>query len=476
MLKRSVLSNNDGSPCKKMKLTADFIIEDDEQLARLRCLGMGLDAKQQGDDKAKLAVTTSAASSLLPASRGSRRTNLTSHEEKELRRERGELLLKLFREVPGLADSASARRAEKNQERALIWDKITNKVNDQFGNKLEYLTVDKVKKLLTYYKKKDDGSYDNIKQVALMEQENLMEEFSITADEPITPERVKTEMDAPRGGVALVEEAIDGNQKLLDFLATVASHSSSSPLNNTSTSASSSSSMSSNSVTAMTTSEEPNAIPMSTIVANDSLYQLKKDRHDFVVGMAEHYMERMCFDNSSRSAAVNAERHNMWVKITQRANDRYATILGPLGVEQAKKLYSNCKRRRRVKAENGKVIEETPSIITSRESISVEPEEMNDVSSNSDEVNDYASEQGIVNFDELLRGLDRTVEVDELRRQIRDKDEEIDRLKKKVHEQAIEYSARIKGMVELLKVAVDKKVADDIKSFFSNCDFVRKDQ
>ena len=59
-------------------------------------------------------------------------------------------------------DSASARRAEKNQERAQMWEVITQKVNENFGDKLEYLSVDKVKKLLTYYKKKDDGSYDNM--------------------------------------------------------------------------------------------------------------------------------------------------------------------------------------------------------------------------------------------------------------------------------------------------------------------------
>lgn len=53
----------------------------------------------------------------------------------------------------------------------------------------------------------------------------------------------------------------------------------------------------------------------------------------------------------SRSAAVNAERHNMWIKITHKANEKFGDLLGPLGVEQAKKLYSNCKRRRRVKAE-----------------------------------------------------------------------------------------------------------------------------
>lgn len=43
-----------------------------------------------------------------------------------------------------------------------MWEKITTKVNDSFGDQLEYLSVDKVKKLLTYYKKKDDGSYDNM--------------------------------------------------------------------------------------------------------------------------------------------------------------------------------------------------------------------------------------------------------------------------------------------------------------------------
>lgn len=39
----------------------------------------------------------------------------------------------------------------------------------------------------------------------------------------------------------------------------------------------------------------------------------------------------------------------MWIRITHKANEKFADALGALGVEQAKKLYSNCKRRRRVK-------------------------------------------------------------------------------------------------------------------------------
>lgn len=140
-------------------MTVDCSHDNDEfALARLRCLGVDV------DDTDALAVAAVVGLSPVLEKGKAKKTDraISSQEDKELRRERGELLLKLFREVPWLADTASARRAEKNQERAQMWEVITQKVNEKFGEKLDYLSVDKVKKLLTYYKKKDDGSYDNM--------------------------------------------------------------------------------------------------------------------------------------------------------------------------------------------------------------------------------------------------------------------------------------------------------------------------
>ncbi|KAK5974511.1 hypothetical protein GCK32_018191, partial [Trichostrongylus colubriformis] len=80
------VQNSEGDPhCS----TVNGLNESDRDfaLARLRCLGVGLNsANTQADDKGK-----------------SRRTHLLVQGEKELRRERGEMLVKLFKEHPSLA-------------------------------------------------------------------------------------------------------------------------------------------------------------------------------------------------------------------------------------------------------------------------------------------------------------------------------------------------------------------------------------
>ncbi|CAD6188571.1 unnamed protein product [Caenorhabditis auriculariae] len=388
------------------------------QLAALRCLGalpasLGAESSSSGN-----------------GSRASLRL-LSTQEEKELRRDRGELLLRLFRDSPSLAHSASARRLEKNQERAAMWESITAKVNSEFGDKLEVLTVEKVKKLLTYYKKKEDGSYDNIRPKT----------------EPPDEGTSSTSMESDFGsslneawGRITIEENAD-NKELIDFLALMASEGTTSP------------SESSTSIRTLTPTTETG-------------FQLKKDRHDYVVNLAEHYMQRMCFDNSSRSAAVNAERHNMWINIAHKANERFADALGPLGVEQAKKLYSNCKRRRRVRKERSEedMCQASPqgSSGTEREEISDDP--LTDFNSNT---NSNSTDPLVSNFEQLIRGLDRSAELDEMRNKLAEKEAEVATLRKRVAEQAEEYAVKTKAMLELLKVAVDKKTSDDIKYILS---------
>ncbi|VDL84000.1 unnamed protein product [Nippostrongylus brasiliensis] len=95
--------------------------DNDLTLTRLRCLD----------------IDTAAVNSHLDEKGNFRRFTAAPNGEKELRRERGELLVKLFKQYPPLA------------------------VNDAFGSRLEMLTVEKVKKLLTYYKKKEEGLFDS---------------------------------------------------------------------------------------------------------------------------------------------------------------------------------------------------------------------------------------------------------------------------------------------------------------------------
>ncbi|VDM59835.1 unnamed protein product [Angiostrongylus costaricensis] len=120
----------------------------DMTLARLRCLGIEMNNANLPFQEEEKPVS---------------RMFSGSQKEKELRRERGEMLVRLFREHPRLADSATARKAEKNLERAQMWEKITCEVNDTFGSRLEILSVEKVKKLLSYYKKRDYDICDSIK-------------------------------------------------------------------------------------------------------------------------------------------------------------------------------------------------------------------------------------------------------------------------------------------------------------------------
>ncbi|VDM69710.1 unnamed protein product, partial [Strongylus vulgaris] len=122
-----------------------------------------------GSDEAAMTVTRSNSNNVQnPIADGkaplcsTAETHSHSQHEKELRRERGEMLLRLYREHPLLIDTATARTMEKNQERAQLWEKITYQINDVFGSKLEVLSVEKTKKLLTYYKKKDDGSHEKL--------------------------------------------------------------------------------------------------------------------------------------------------------------------------------------------------------------------------------------------------------------------------------------------------------------------------
>uniref|UniRef100_A0A1I7X1A0 SANT domain-containing protein n=1 Tax=Heterorhabditis bacteriophora TaxID=37862 RepID=A0A1I7X1A0_HETBA len=307
-----------------------------------------------------------------------RKSYLSSQEEKDLRRERGELLLKLFREVPWLA------------------------VNESFGSRLEVLTVDKVKKLLTYYKKKDDGSYDNIliifakysRRYGYLAYSKLNNSQLLLEDDPITtcsvPHSINGSVNgdsAENGedgdddgikGLVIIEERTDANKELMDFIAII---------------------------------------------------------------ILSH----------SRSAAVNAERHNMWIKITHKANEKFANGLGPLGVEQAKKLFSNCKRRRRVRQEKFGEETQTASVQSlqshSRDSNSLEPDDINDISSVLDDTSEYNEYSmflvapPITNFEDLIRGLDRSVEIDELKRRLADRDTEIERLKKKIIEQSYKMDA-----------------------------------
>ncbi|EPB75543.1 hypothetical protein ANCCEY_05365 [Ancylostoma ceylanicum] len=296
-------------------------------------------------------------------------------------------------------DTATARTTEKNQERAQLWEEITRQINDTFSGKLEALSVEKTKKLLTYYKKKEDGSYDKIKYPS----QSSLDEYPTDGDFDSTDPPSGCESDASEHG---------GFE--CDWFVT------DSAINAAETDQRLRKSRGSSSCDLSVVKSES---PPSTVFC-DAAYNLKKERHDFVVSTAEHYLERMCFDSSSRSAQVNAERHNMWVKITHLTNEKYGNVLSPLAVEQAKKLFSNCKRRRRMR------IESTST------AVSFDPSNANDANSTMDivptldsfstQVDDSPSHQ----FQNLMHGLDLSVEIGELRRQLAERDAEVARLQR----------------------------------------------
>ncbi|VDP12368.1 unnamed protein product [Heligmosomoides polygyrus] len=371
------------------------------------------------------------------------RTHAITPGEKELRRERGEMLVKLFREHPSLAGSATARKAEKNLERAQMWEQIAQQVNEEFGSRLEVLTVEKVKKLLTYYKKKDDGNFDHIKapsQVVVNETPPDREEGCSSPPsrcESVISEHGGFENDSPTAVAVVNTTEVD--QQLQNFIASLCT----SPYDLSSTAR----------------SDEIDS--SSSPAPCDTAYQLKKERHDFVVSLAEHYMERMCFDSSSRSAQVNAERHNMWVKIAHLTNEKYVGLLTPLGVEQTKKLFSNCKRRRRLRMErNGS---DSPFVPLPAVSVSVSP---NGSSGDANSSNDTMPALDIY-LNSNVRDLDVNIEIKELRRQLADRDAEVARLQRKIVEQANDYKARISSIAEILKTATDRKVSEDIRVYIS---------
>lgn len=324
------------------------------------------------------------------------RKNLSTNEEKELRKERGDLLLKLFKQYPLLANTASARKTECNIERAAMWDEIAEKVNGKFGERLEVLSVEKIKKLLTYYKKKDDGSYDNIKA---------------KVDEG---EEEETE-DASPGG----------NDQLVQLLA-------------------------------MITSTPGWKTEQSQSQQSDKFYDAKRERHDYVVSLAESYMMKMSFDSSSRSAFVNAERHNMWTKVTMKANEKFGATLGPLGVEQAKKLYSNCKRRRKAKEIKHDSLN---CLMTS--------EELEDPSQRDDSVKSGNSGDSVLtSVEEVLRGFQKSNEVGVLQKKLAEQEGVIQALKKAMIEQAEESRQRMNKLLDVMRNAVEQNYMQDVEAVF----------
>lgn len=162
----------------------------------------------------------------------------------------------------------------------------------------------------------------------------------------------------------------------------------------------------------------------------------------------------------------------MWVKIAHLTNEKYVGLLTPLGVEQTKKLFSNCKRRRRLRMErNGS---DSPFVPLPAVSVSVSPNgSSGDANSSNDTMpaldiylnsNETSSGENLRN---LVRDLDVNIEIKELRRQLADRDAEVARLQRKIVEQANDYKARISSIAEILKTATDRKVSEDIRVYIS---------
>ncbi|VDO45659.1 unnamed protein product [Haemonchus placei] len=429
----------------------------DFALARLRCLGIGLDnVNAHVDDKGKTRKISSLAIKMQKQAFALMSELLGLSNCKKSGEEFGACT------NVGANHSADCEKYFVRSEMlknligvnlAKVETKIFFKVNEAFGSRLEVLSVEKVKKLLTYYKKKDDGSYDNIKLVNQTSLDDPPAEGEL--DSSSSPSRCESVMSEHGGlesdhmtAAAPANSTTDADQQLQSFIASLCS----SPYD----------------LSAVKSNESDT--PHSPIFC-DTTYQLKKERHDYVVSLAEHYMERMCFDSSSRSAQVNAERHNMWVKVAHLTNEKYVGLLNPLGVEQTKKLFSNCKRRRRLRL--GKS-EDSPLASLSGTSVSVSPDG-NTVDPNtstdampsldsyltSNETSPHPSLQS------LVHDLDLTVEIKELRRQLAERDAEVARLKRKIVEQANDYKIRINSIADILKNGADRKVSEDIRTYLN---------
>ncbi|CAJ0596789.1 unnamed protein product, partial [Cylicocyclus nassatus] len=346
--------------------------------------------------------------------------------EKEQRRERGEMLLRLYRENPLLIDTANARTMQKNKERAQLWEKITQQINEAFEGKLEVLSVEKTKKLLTYYKKRDDGSYEKLGYPNAVSQ-------SPSSSESVSSEHGGFEEDDRTVSLNERNEIDQHSREYTESLASPTSY------------------------TSVVKSESP-----PTPELPETFPGLKKERHDFVVAIADHYLDRMCFDNSSRSTQINAERHNMWVKITHITNQKYGGILSPLGVEQTKKLFSNCKRRRRMRSES------SSEDWSFENSVSFQPTSSAHATSSSEAVpssdSSYEENFGPV-LQQLMNGFDLRAEIVDLRRQLADCEAEVTRLQQVIVKQAEDYKARISAVAEILKFTADKQFAEDIRKF-----------
>ncbi|WKY01547.1 hypothetical protein Q1695_015505 [Nippostrongylus brasiliensis] len=410
--------------------------DNDLTLTRLRCLD----------------IDTAAVNSHLDEKGNFRRFTAAPNGEKELRRERGELLVKLFKQYPPLADSATARKAEKNLERAQLWELITRQVNDAFGSRLEMLTVEKVKKLLTYYKKKEEGLFDSTKVRDQSIDEKPSTEREIESSTPLSePGSVASEHDGfedEHVATTAVVRNVEADQQLQNFIASLCS----TPFD----------------ISGLKNDPEPSSTPL----LYDTASQLKKERQEFVIQLADFYMERMCFDSLSRSAQVNAERNNMWLKIAKLTNVKYAGLLSPLGVEQTKKLFSNCKRRRRMREEKGDGDSPLPTLTVGSSSMSpaentVDTNNSNDVMPSLESCLTPLEPSPSEDIQNLVRDLEVIAEVKLLRRELADRDAEVARLQRKVVEQANDYKNRINSIADILKAAADKKIVDDVKHYLN---------
>ncbi|KHJ92147.1 hypothetical protein OESDEN_07974 [Oesophagostomum dentatum] len=149
----------------------------------------------------------------------------------------------------------------------------------------------------------------------------------------------------------------------------------------------------------------------------------------------------------------------MWLKITHLTNEKYANVLSPLGVEQIKKLFSNCKRRRRIRSET----EDCPTTLspTSPDSGAVV-----DAGNTADMVPSLDSsfahdENTSQNLRNLIQGLDLSIEIRDLKRQLAESEAEVARLQRVVVEQANDCRNRINVVIDFLKASIERKVAED---------------
>ncbi|CAJ0580893.1 unnamed protein product, partial [Mesorhabditis spiculigera] len=413
---------------------------------------------------------------------------------KALRNERGHCVLKLFQNTPTLVGNSSTRLPSALLEREEQWSRIAEHINDRYSGRLSPVNTERVKKIHMYYRKRESkmrARVDVLTPEADVEsplKKNIIHEDGDCFVMDVNADTSESATDEDQGVFALSEENL---QAIIEAIGADPQRDNASP------------------------ALSYKSLSQGSCENRKLVAHLKKERSAMVDQMAKYYLKRLCFDGTNASIArsqnINQERHSMWKHISDKINAKYAEQIGYLTVEQTKKLFSNLKRKSRAKKDedgrddsNGSrgspddsMMDEDFSLnlvrdVIARENIDImqgvfnlqekqaerSPSVASSTSSSRCTRKDFPvfdssvfssppASSGENRLDELLRGLDKTLEAQLLREQLTEKEQENQRLKRKIEEQAEEHKKKILAMIELVALAVDRKASDEVRTILS---------